>query len=162
MFNIINPINKKPDNISSIDGINTLKNYLKYYQSGGGDYFKPNSGLTIDKKKYCRCVMHVLPKNTKTCNKNRFPVKKKGCYNPYAVCASKIKTSTGRQSCKYNFKDKDIKIEELKAYAHMIYNSLKPFMKENRLGNLDNLLKTNNKTKLGNILSKWYDSKKST
>lgn len=160
MYKLVDPLNNKIVDIGSLKGNKVLKNYINYYQQGSGDYFKNNSGLSIDKKKYCRCVLHVLPNNTKTCNKKRFPIRKKGCYNPYAVCASKIKTSTGSSSCRYNFLDKEIKIEELIAYTQMNYLRIKEYVKTKKLGNLDQILKEKDEKSIRNILSKWYDSKK--
>jgi len=55
------------------------------------DYFLENVNISEKQKKYCRCIAHVKSKQSDECIKSSFDrnINEK-CYNPYAVCTSKI------------------------------------------------------------------------
>ena len=62
------------------------------------DAFK-NDPDSTRKKKFCRCVLHLMARKTK---------------DPYAICASKLRTTTGGRSCSYDW-DR-IPFDEVLAY----------------------------------------------
>ena len=95
-------------NINSQRGKQLLKKYIRQYLIGGGkNYFKKNTTLKTKQKKFCRCVLHVAKNNDKKCNiEKKWNTNK--CYNPYTVCASSVKTTTGGKTCQYNFLSRDI------------------------------------------------------
>ena len=66
------------------------------------EYFSKSTTLDKDKKKFCRCVMHVMAK---------------GAPNPYAICAKSVKTTTGGKSCNYEMKS----IPKGEVEAYMLY-----------------------------------------
>ena len=94
------------------------------------NYSKPDSTLNDKAHKFCRCVLHVMEKNSTKCNsikpwKGNSIKPWKGssnkCYNPYALCAKSTKTTTGSKSCDYNFDY--IPIHEIRSYIQ--YNKIK-------------------------------------
>ena len=107
------------------------------------------------KEKYCRCVLHVAKNNTKECNRTREWGNK--CYNPYAVCATSVKTSTGRAPCKYVFAN--IPIEEVKAYIDLNYDKINRTLPEP----IDEILNRNDdeaEELVKTLIQQWYNSKK--
>lgn len=64
-------------------------------------YFKLDADLTDDEKKYCRCVAHVKAKG--------------GAYNPFAVCAKTVGTTS--RECGKSFDYHGFSDDELIAYA---------------------------------------------
>lgn len=84
------------------------------------NYFVSTSDLPENKKKWCRCILHVAAKQTDQCLED--VVKNSGksfngnkCYNVYAVCAKNIGTTSRKCSQNYNFNN--IPDNELIAYA---------------------------------------------
>lgn len=83
-------------------------------------YFKPDSTLADDKKKFCRTFLHVAAKQTENCNKEHawYQVKDgKTCYNSFSI-AAKISGTSSRE-CGKNFAFENIPDGELKAYAEL-------------------------------------------
>lgn len=64
-------------------------------------YFKTGSTLSDAEQRYCRCVLHVKAKG--------------GAYNPYAVCAKSVGTTSRQCGASYDYKN--IPGNELQAYA---------------------------------------------
>jgi len=86
------------------------------------NYFKKSSDLSEDKKKWCRCVLHVAAKQTDQCleNVNRTAGQVfhgNVCYNPYKVCSATIKTSC--RQCGINYEFRNIPDNELRAYGKL-------------------------------------------
>lgn len=77
-----------------------------------------------DKESWCRCILHVARRNSSRCNrqiKSKKTSNQKGCYNPYAVCSARLKTSLGRgKSCGDYYNYKNIPLDELRAYAELL------------------------------------------
>ena len=85
-------------------------------------YIDKKSPLKENQRKWCRCVLHVAKNNSIRCNRHKgWERKIKKCYNPYTVCASSVKTTTGGKTCSYLFKNKTIPDKELLAYANLYY-----------------------------------------
>ena len=83
------------------------------------NYFKPESELTEQQKKYCRCQMKVAAKQTPNCLKDKAWYQKrdgKECYNVYAVCAKSVGTTT---HCGVHYNFSGIPDDQLKAYANL-------------------------------------------
>ena len=162
---IINPTNNKKINLFSVEGKKLLKNYIKNYQGGIGNYFmkKIDFNLNEKQKKYCRCLLHVTDNNPKWCNKTKAWKKTrygKRCYNPYAVCADKIKTTTGRLPCYYNFKNKSIPDNEIISYAQLNHKEINKWSRLNNETTIRQLLDNNDIPNLRKLLNKWYKDKK--
>jgi cobalamin biosynthesis protein CobT len=64
------------------------------------NYFKKGSDLNGDEEKFCRCILHVEEKG--------------GAYNPYAVCAKSVGTTS--RKCGENYNYRSIPLDELRAY----------------------------------------------
>ncbi len=83
------------------------------------DYFRPDTQLNDQEKKYCRCILSVGARNPEWCLRERAWFKTRGgrtCYNPYAICHS----STGLRSqvsCDSEYELINIPDDELIAYA---------------------------------------------
>lgn len=102
-------------------------NYISYHENNIKDdrkddrkdnYFKHDSDLTEDEKKYCRCTLHMAAKNSEKCNKTINRGKREyGCYNPYAVCAKSVGTTT--KNCGKNYNFEGIPDDELEAYIEL-------------------------------------------
>lgn len=94
-------------------------------------YFKTGTDLREDEKKWCRCVLHVASQQTDQClenpTANAFKIfNGRQCYNPYSVCASRIKTTSRRCGDQYDFTK--IPDNELRAYAIMKHLTIpKPY-----------------------------------
>ena len=76
-------------------------------------YTKP--GLTEKESAYCRCILHVQSKAKSGCKKSNWG--QSGCYNPYAVCSSKVGTSS--RKCGSSYVWENIPIDEIKGYMDM-------------------------------------------
>lgn len=66
-----------------------------------------NSMLSEDEQKFCSCVVDVAVKQPGSCNLEKAWFEEREsrtCYNPYAVCARQIGTSTRNCDANYNFK----------------------------------------------------------
>lgn len=83
------------------------------------NYFNNKTGLNEEQKKWCRCTLHVASKNSEKCNRSRNWGKNK-CYNPYAVCSSRIHTSSGGKSCGDYYNFDNIPDNEIKAYGELL------------------------------------------
>lgn len=97
--------------------------------------FISSSSLTSPEKKYCSCVMDVAMKQEETCLKNREKWGSRGCYNPYAVCARSVGTTTRECGSSYDFQQFDDK--KLRAYA--VLNDIdipEPYSHEKMLENI--------------------------
>ena len=78
-------------------------------------FFKDNNNLTEKEEKYCRCVLKVGEKQPESCNLGE---KGRGrCYNPYAVCAKSVGTTSRRCGENYNFEE--LSDEQIKTYARL-------------------------------------------
>ena len=123
------------------------------------NYFLPNNTLNIQQQKYCRCVLHLVKQNNKQCNKQQKFNKRNTdkCYNPYAVCASKIKKgSRGSKTCFYNFLSKDIPDEEIVKYAYLNYKKINDWGKKKKYGTIYHYVTNKKIPKLRNLLNDWY------
>ncbi len=122
-------------------------------------YFLPNNTLDFNEQKYCRCVLHLIKKNSKKCNKQKkFNTEK--CYNPYAVCSSKIKKgSRGSKTCFYNFLSRDIPNEEVVKYAYLNYKKINDYGKKHKYATIYYYVTNKKLPKLRNLLNDWYLSK---
>jgi len=73
--------------------------------------------------KYCRCILDVSSKQTKSCLERKAwgqEIEGKTCYNPYAVCAKSIGTSSGRSPyCGQNYNYEALPDKLLVAYARL-------------------------------------------
>ena len=54
------------------------------------DYFKNDTDISEKQRKYCRCVAHVKSKQSDECIESSFDKSVDKCYNPYAVCTSRV------------------------------------------------------------------------
>lgn len=165
MQNIINPLDNKAYSIITKQGINTIKNYINYFnlQNGGvrKNYFLKDNMLTDQQKKFCRCALQVATKNKVLCNKKRKWLENiDKCYNPYSVCSKNVGTSTGGKPCFYNFLNKNIPDDELVSYSYIYYDSINDWAKANKQPNLDTCIKLKNKDKLRTLLNNWYLKKR--
>jgi hypothetical protein len=92
-------------------------------------YFIEGSPLSEKEMDYCRCLPHVAAQQSKACLNNPNlagqMVGGKKCYNPYAVCAKSVGTSTGRKGCTsfYNFEKDGVPDDEV---IHLAYLHNKP------------------------------------
>jgi len=120
-------------------------------------YIERDASLTEKQRRFCRCVLHVAKNNTKECNRNRSWGKKTKCYNPYAVCAKTIGTTTGRKPCFYMFENPSIPAEEIIAYAHLNYDTYETWARKQGKKSISDM---NNKELRQNI-NEWYNSYKS-
>jgi len=108
--------------ISLIQPIATLAQHVDTSQDKE-TWFSPE--LSTDKAKFCRCVLQVGDKQPHTCNSekawfetrlNESGVQKK-CYNPYAVCASRVGTTSRECGNMANFEN--IPDSLLESYASL-------------------------------------------
>lgn len=94
-------------------GQNTL-----VFKHNHNDYFLPDSTLNDQEKKYCRCVLNVASQQPGACNLEKAWFERREgsvCYNPYAVCASSVGTSSRECGDNYNFQG--LPLDHVKAYA---------------------------------------------
>jgi hypothetical protein len=80
----------------------------------------PNNNLNEKEESYCSCIIDVAAKNNDECNQSKewkTTINGKKCYSPYAVCASRIHTSSKKCGDNYNFNN--FNFNELKAYANL-------------------------------------------
>jgi len=74
--------------------------------------------ISNKQQKYCRCIAHVAGKNKEWCYEHNAWKKGSGkCYNPYAVCSSRV----GRDSkyCARYYDLDNMPVKEVKALANM-------------------------------------------
>ena len=84
------------------------------------NYFILDTSLPENKQKWCRCVIKVAAKQTKSCLEDKawYQVKDgKSCYNPYAVCSASVGTSS--RECGKNYQFSNFSDDELKAYGYL-------------------------------------------
>lgn len=87
-------------------------------------YFKSDSNLTEQQKKWCRCVLKVADKQPGACNTEKawFETRDgKTCYNPYAICSKSVGTSV--RTCGENYDFESLSDNHLIAYAELHQNS---------------------------------------
>ena len=96
-------------------------------------FFKRGSDLTEKEEKYCRCVLKVGEKQPESCNLSE---KGRGkCYNPYAVCAKSVGTTSRRCGENYNFEE--LSDEQIKAYARLSKISIpRPYNRQEMLNRI--------------------------
>lgn len=94
-------------------------------EKGKSTWIKPESNLSDQQQKYCRCVLEVADKQSDKCLQN-IAQKKTGtfgpgtsCYLPYSVCANSTGTSTGRGGCSKHYNFNEIPDEFLIAYLKL-------------------------------------------
>ena len=109
------------------------------------NYFKSDSDLPEDKKKWCRCVLKVAGKQQGPCNieKAWFETRDgQRCYNPYRVCASSVGTTS--RDCSQHYDFNSFSDEDLITYAQLHQNSKDgidiiipvPYNRNTMLGNI--------------------------
>lgn len=79
-----------------------------------------NTNLSIQEQKYCSCVIEVAEKQPGACNLEKAWFEKRDnheCYNPYAVCARSVGTSTRQCGNNYNFEQMNEK--QLEVFANL-------------------------------------------
>ena len=87
---------------------------------GHANYFKSTSTLTPKQESYVACTLHVAAQDTKECLENEAwgsTSNGKTCYNPYAVCASRVGTTTKKGGESLAFEN--LPDDELLAYAYL-------------------------------------------
>lgn len=75
-------------------------------------YFKPGTQLSEREQAFCRCEVHIMEKNTQSCEKS--DLGEKGCINPFALCR---RTGGYNQECGENFDFDAFSDSELGAYV---------------------------------------------
>ena len=102
-------------------------------------YLKKEAPLNEKERKYCRCVLHLAGNQTPTCLvEQAWRKEREGrtCYNPYAVCASRIKTTS--RLCGQNYIFENIPDHELRAYALLSGITVpKPYNRAKMLANIE-------------------------
>lgn len=85
-------------------------------------WINPQSTLSEEERKYCRCVTEVAAKQPAECNAD--PKAMAGhhigtatCYNPYAVCAASTHTTSRHCGASYEFQN--LPDDELRGYASL-------------------------------------------
>jgi len=84
------------------------------------NWFKSGHNLDERQEKYCRCILKAATNQPSACLEEKAWFQKrdgKTCYNPYAVCAKNVGTTSGECGENYDF-DK-IPDEFLEAYASL-------------------------------------------
>jgi hypothetical protein len=79
-----------------------------------------NTNLPIKQQKFCSCVAHVAAKQPAKCNIDKAWFEKrdgKECYNPYAICASRVGTTS--RTCGENFDYGQLSRQELIGLASL-------------------------------------------
>lgn len=66
--------------------------YNKYGSGKRMGAAKRWEALSDLEKKYCRCVLSVVAKNTNSCNRSKKWDNKSKCYSPHAVCEATVKS----------------------------------------------------------------------
>lgn len=82
--------------------------------------FKKDSVLSEKEEKFCSCVLKVAAKQKGACNTERawFETRdNKTCYNPYAICAKSVGTTSRKCGENYNFES--LSDDELISYAQL-------------------------------------------
>ena len=77
-------------------------------------------GMNEQEQKYCRCVLEVAAKQPGQCNMEKAWFEQRQgetCYNPYAVCANSVGTSS--RICGENYNWSALPDEMLTAYANL-------------------------------------------
>ncbi len=93
---------------------------LPIVSPGRAAMFIPNTTLTERQQAYCSCVLKVAAKQPGGCNMEKAWFEKRNgetCYNPYAVCAASVKTST--KECGDNYNYENLSDDHLIAFANL-------------------------------------------
>lgn len=103
------------------------------------DFFKEDSDLTEQQKKYCSCVLDVAGKQTPECLHQRAwrkVVAGEKCYMPWAVCAKSVGTTS--RKCAANFNFFNMTDDQLKAYANLNRIDIpRPYNRNSMLENIN-------------------------
>ncbi len=112
-------------------------------------WYKKESTLKPRQKKFCSCTMEVAKRNSEKCNRSfRRGNKRKEqltgkivdgrkCYNPYAICASRVRTTTGGRPCGDHYNYDKLPDDELRAYGELLNISTpKPFNRKTMISNI--------------------------
>lgn len=103
-----------------------------------------SSGLTEKQEKWCRCHLQVAAKQPATCNREKAWFKTREghmCYNPYAVCAKEIGTTT--RDCDPHYIFENIPDPELRAYASLHKLPIpQPYDRQQMVETLNNYVKS--------------------
>lgn len=97
-----------------------FKSKRRKESTAGIQYFKVGTTLTDQEQKYCRCIVHVAAEQPGACNLEKAWFEERDnriCYNPYAVCAHTVGTTT--RNCSENYKFDNFPDDELVAYANL-------------------------------------------
>lgn len=130
----VNIINRKNFDINNYIYRKKLKLFKKIIITTKDDIIKKDSQLTQQQKKYCECVVKVASKQSPSCNINKNWYTK-NCYNPYAVCAKSVKT-TSRCGNDYDFKHMDDNY--IRAYANLSRVPIPvPYSKQKLIENIE-------------------------
>jgi hypothetical protein len=106
--------------VETVATVPKFKSSNKRESTKGIKYFKDNTELSDEEQKYCRCVLHVASEQPGACNMEKAWFEKKDnrvCYNPYAVCASRVGTTT--RNCSQSYEFGNLNDDELIAYANL-------------------------------------------
>ena len=94
---------------------------ITYNQSDGKDeFFVKDPPLSPREKKYCRCTLKVMSKQPAWCLRDRAWFHKRGgktCYNPYAICAKSVGTTS--RNCGDNFDYEKLDDKYLMGFANI-------------------------------------------
>lgn len=91
------------------------------------EYFRPETRLSRQDRKYCACLIKVRSKQSKYRSKAK-STKRKGRktgikkeVNPYAICAYNLYTRSGKKkpiiNCGDNYQWESLSLEEIQAFA---------------------------------------------
>ena len=137
-----------------------------------GSYTNPKSGLTETQRKFCRCVLHLAKNNPDWCNREKaWPKRQQDgkfkddprgkCYNPWAVCTSKLKRKGRTPKCDYLFTlpGSSIPYDEVLAYILLNYQKIHSWVEQNmEASNLDDIINSGNENLVRDTVEEWYYS----
>lgn len=86
--------------------INHISQSIPKHLSDHSQYFLPGANLSEQEMKYCMCVLQVAAKQPGSCNLEKAWYETRDdrvCYNPYAVCARSVGTTSRDCGKYYNF-----------------------------------------------------------
>lgn len=109
-------IMKRDEITDYCSNISIVKKKIEEYEDS---YFLPNSGLSKEQKKYCRCISHISTKNRDWCYKHKaWKTQCAGCINPYSLCTKQTKRK-GNVDCASNMNFRAIPKDELHSLAKL-------------------------------------------
>ena len=114
-FNVI----AQPNQLQEITTIKPNKQITSTKQNKS-NWIKSGSTLNEQEQKYCRCVLQVAAKQPGQCNMEKAWFEQRQnetCYNPYAVCAKTVGTSS--RVCGENYNWVELPDDMLNAYANL-------------------------------------------